>query len=160
MAEVRRPLCEKLNPDANPQYQPNVNQIHLVPGSRSFGMELQDVLTCLHDGHKIPVKMLKDTITGILTELPVSESKQLIAQVPQGIAQDVQEAERAHYASYCKACVVMCRRAIQLSLVEKGIGDRALSAMIEEAKNQGFIKSDRLYTQAMGIKDYGDDGAH
>ena len=159
MPLVNCPICDVPKTGQNPELQQNSTEIALIP-RKGAGMQLEGILTCLKDGHKMPIRMRENVVTDIQAYLPVSESAKIIAQVPAGIVQDVQEAERAHLAVSYKACVVMCRRAMQLSLIERHISDMPLGRMIEEAKKREIIKSDRLYMQAMGIKDYGDAGAH
>jgi len=91
--------------------------------------------------------------------MPISESTNLLPGVPLGIQQDVQEAERCHFAQCYKASVVMCRRALQLGLIEKGISDTRLKTMIQNASDKGILTG-RNVALAESIKDFGDGGAH
>ena len=80
--------------------------------------------------------------------------------VPDDIKEDIQEAERANYGQCHKACVTMCRRALQLSLIDKGIEDKPLGQMLEEAKGIKKLLTDETYGLAKSIKHFGDIGAH
>ena len=93
------------------------------------------------------------------TALPGAQSDRLNPSVPVGIREDIQEAERANYAQCYKASVAMCRRALQLSLIDKGIGDAPLSKMLEQAKVNKTL-TDNTYNLATSIKGYGDIGVH
>ena len=83
--------------------------------------------------------------------------------VPAGLIQDIEEAERAHFAQVYKASAVMCRRAIQLGLAAPphNITDGPFSKMLAEARtktpppllHRGFVLAEV-------VKDYGDAGAH
>lgn len=57
-----------------------------------------------------------------------------------------------------KSSVVMSRRCVQGTLLEKGITDKKLSLMLEEAK--GNVISEVLFQQATAVKKFGDAGAH
>ena len=57
-----------------------------------------------------------------------------------------------------KSSVVMSRRCVQGTLLDKGIADKKLSLMLEEAK--GTVISEVLYQQATAVKKFGDAGAH
>ena len=80
--------------------------------------------------------------------------------MPSDIKDDVRESERANYAQCYKACVAMCRRALQLSLIDKGIEDKPLGKMIEEARSSKKLLTDNTYNMAKSIKSYGDIGVH
>lgn len=51
----------------------------------------------------------------------------------------------------------MCRRALQLALIDKGIKDKPLGQMIEEAKD---LLEENTFALTKPIKGYGDIGAH
>jgi len=53
--------------------------------------------------------------------LPGTQSDNLKSLVPDDIREDVKEAERASYSQRYKACVTMCRRVIQLGLIDRWI---------------------------------------
>lgn len=143
-------------------YRDPIMTIALSRGERpvlTSYLRLDGIVTCLNDNHRRPVTVINNTIDTTAPDMPISDSKGLIA-VPDGVQQDVEEAERAHFSQCFKAAVVMCRRAMQLGLVDKGIPDASLTSMLEQAKKQGILKDDRAYALALGIKDYGDGGAH
>lgn len=143
---------------------PNCKQggvVRLSAGTSSYGMELSGVLRCLYDGHKWPIVIRKDVIQSIQTSMAVAESGKLTTNVPDGIVQDIEEAERAHFAFCFKACVVMCRRALQLALEDKGAKGRTLGPLLTDARSKTPpILTPRVDALAEGIKDYGDSGAH
>jgi hypothetical protein len=102
--------------------------------------------------------------------LPISESTHLNPNVPAGIKQDVEEAERDHFSQSYKSAVVMCRRALQLGLELTPNAPQAttLGPLLGWARNQihpsrqptQSLLSGRVASLAEGIKDYGDGGAH
>jgi len=95
--------------------------------------------------------------------MPVSESTNLTSAVPEGLKQDIEEAESDHFAQSYKSSVVMCRRAIQLGLQEAphGINDGPFSRMLQEARTKTPpVLTTRTDSLVEAIKDYGDGGAH
>jgi hypothetical protein len=121
------------------------------------GIEIRGVITCLQDGHQWPVVIDSDAIG---QTAPTLAGLSRTTNVPQGIAQDVEEARRAHFMQCYKASVVMCRRAMQRGLIDRGIPDDSLQRMLNKAKTEGTIKDERAYGTASAVKDYGDAGAH
>lgn len=117
------------------------------------------IIQCLECGHEMPFTIFQDYIQKIDIALPGVQSDQLNPSVPPDIKEDVQEAERANYAQCHKACVTMCRRALQLGLIDKGIPDGPLSGMLSQALSKNLFKQD-IYNLATSIKGYGDIGAH
>ena len=104
-----------------------------------------------------------DVIKSTEEMMPVVASPSLHAAVPPGIVQDIQDAERAHFAQIYTASVVMCRRAAQLGLTEPphNIPDGPFTRMIEDARQKTPQPlSARGFMQIEGVKDYGDGGAH
>lgn len=83
----------------------------------------------------------------------------LSSKVPGDIKDDVKEVERAYLGQCYKASAAMCRRATQIALIEKGIKDRGLEAMINEAKDQNILSND-TYNFAKSIKGFGDIAVH
>jgi hypothetical protein len=157
MAWVRCVRCEA----RRDEYHPIIALTCERRNADEEDVELRGIVTCLKDGHEWPVTLRNNVIIATADALPVSESKNLIGDVPRGLVQDVEEAERAHYAHCFKAAVVMGRRAAQLALVEKGITDGPFQRMIDDAVTATPpILSVRAMTLADGIKDYGDGGAH
>ena len=129
-------------------------------------VRVRGTITCLKDQHERPF-VIDGTPPGqayghlqqIDMALPSQESNKLLVSVPTGIKDDIQEAERAHYAQCYNASVAMCRRALQLSLVEKGIPDKMLSKMMQEALNSNLMDQN-TYNLATSTKGYGDMGVH
>ena len=91
--------------------------------------------------------------------LPGVQSDRLNSSVTPDIKEDIQEAERANYSQCYKACVAMCRRALQLSLIDKGIEDKPLSQMLNDALNAKLLTQD-TYNLSTSIKGYGDIAVH
>ena len=95
---------------------------------------MRGIITHLTCGKELPFTMLKDHIIKIDTELPAAQSDRLNASVPDDIKDDVKEAERANYYQCYKACVTMCRRALKLGLIDRGIPDGPLGVILGQAK--------------------------
>jgi hypothetical protein len=121
---------------------------------------VRGIIQCEKCQHEFPFTMFKNCIQKLDTSLPGEQSHLLNPQVPLGIKDDVREAERASFAQCYNASVAMCRRALQLSLVDKGIKDNPLSAMLDEAKVHSVLKDDNHIAQAKLIKHFGDIGVH
>ncbi len=123
-------------------------------------VEMIGLITCLDDKHQMSVELRRDIQVEARQNLPVSESALLIG-VPLGLVEDVHEAERAYLFGAYKACVVMCRRALQLALREKKVTDAPLSKMLANAKKRYPRRiTEEIYSLAMSIKNIGDKGAH
>lgn len=106
-----------------------------------------------------PFTMVNNSLTEFLPSMPAIASQNLSGDIPQDITADIKEAERAEYMQCHKAAATMCRRALQLGLIDKGISDKPLSVMIEEAKKTDLL-DDKTYALAISIKGLGDIGAH
>jgi len=106
-----------------------------------------------------PFTMVNNYLQEFLPNLPVEVSQNLNAAIPDDIIADIKEAERAEYLQCHKAAATMCRRALQIGLIDKGVSDKPLSGMIEDAKTQGLL-DDKTYILAKSIKGFGDIGAH
>lgn len=122
--------------------------------------QMWGIVGCLSCGHEWPITIEDGHIKKLDIALPVSQSDKLGSIVSSDIIEDVKEAERCHYHQCYKACVTMCRRALQLSLIDKGIKDKPLGAMLEDAHKVKKLLTDDTYTQAKSIKHFGDIGAH
>lgn len=83
----------------------------------------------------------------------------LIWRIPQERLNDVAEAAHVLLQSALKSCVVMCRRCIQGTLLDKNVPDQPLGRMIASAETQGLITKE-LADQLRVIKLFGDVGAH
>ncbi|MFH0768399.1 MAG: DUF4145 domain-containing protein [Chloroflexota bacterium] len=121
--------------------------------------ELKGIIKCLICEHELPITIRNGFITKTDVALPGAQSEQLHQSVSPDIKEDMKEAERAHYNQCDKACVTMCRRALQLGLIDRGITDKPLSVMLNEALDKKFIEQ-KSYYLATSIKGYGDIGAH
>lgn len=119
--------------------------------------------SCTHR-HEWPLAIkTNDIIHSTEGMMPVMDSANLNENVPEGLKQDIQEAERAHFSQLFKACVVMCRRAIQVGLSQPphNIADASFTKMLKEAQEKTPPPlSARGFVLVEGIKDYGDAGAH
>ena len=120
---------------------------------------LDGLITCLTCGNEFPIAINRNNIEKLGKAMPNAESAKLPSTTPNDIKDDVKEAERAHYAQCYKACVAMCRRALQLSLIEKDIEDTNLGEMLKNALSKGLLTSD-TYELAKSIKRFGDKGVH
>lgn len=121
--------------------------------------ELHGIIKCLACSHEFPITLTNGYIKRLDTSLPGAYSQKLNETVPEDIVNDIKEAERAFYAQCNKASAVMCGRALQLSLIDKGIKDKPLSAMLSEAKQMGLLTND-TYTFSKSIKAFRDIGTH
>ena len=122
--------------------------------------KMQGIIQCLACNHEFPITIVNDCIQKLDVALPGQQSDQLNPSITSDIKEDIQEAERAHYIQCYKACVTMCRRALQLSLIDKGVEDKPLGKMLEEAKNVMDLLTDETHSLAKSIKHFGDIGAH
>ncbi len=121
--------------------------------------KLEGIIRCLACGHEFPITIVNGHIQKLDVKLPGVQSDQLNSSVPTDLKEDIQEAERASYAQCYKACVTMCRRALQLGLIDKEISDAPLGSMIQSAKDKKLIEQ-KTFDLATSIKGYGDIGAH
>ena len=117
------------------------------------------IVQCLACGHEFPLTIVNDCIQKLDVALPGVQSDRLNSSVTPDIKEDIQEAERANYSQCYKACVAMCRRALQLSLIDKGIEDKPLGQMLNDALNAKLLTQD-TYNLSTSIKGYGDIAVH
>jgi hypothetical protein len=157
--------CENSGRDARGRYVGPSPLIELAlrrDGSQG-GVELRGVVTCLHDKHRWPVLIKDNVVVETRLTLPAAHSKRLF-NVPDGIVQDIEEAELAHFNQCYKASVVMCRRALQLALEKRlGLGEnkQTLGPLLDMVrKGNNTILDSRHMALAERIKEYGDSGAH
>ena len=126
-----------------------------------FGdIEVKGIIMCRTCKHERPFKTSQNYIQMIDIDLPGTQSNKLISSVPSDIKEDIKEAERANYNQCYKACVTMCRRGLQLGLIDKEIPDQGLGKMIDGAYAKGLFLDKNTYTFAKTIKGLGDIGAH
>jgi len=129
-------------------------KVECEPQAKMWG-----IVQCLACGHELPITMHAGFVQKLDIALPGAQSDHLNLSVPSDIKEDVQEAERANYAQCYKACVTMCRRALQLGLIDKAIPDAPLSTMLKQALDEKLIEQ-KTFDLATSIKGYGDIGAH
>lgn len=147
MTEILCPVCEK-------QWSDPMFTVRCTGNSKMWG-----IIQCTRCLHEMPFSMYHDRIQKLDVALPGTQSDHLNPSVPDDIKDDVREAERANYAQCYKACVTMCRRAVQLGIMDKGIPDAPFQKMLNGALRQKLISQD-IYNLATSIKGYGDIGAH
>ncbi len=121
--------------------------------------EVKGTIKCLRCNIERPFAMRGNYLQQIDITLPGAQSDRIIKSVPLDIKEDIQEAERANFAQCYKSCVAMCRRALQLSLIEKKINDQPLGKMLKEALDKNMLTSD-TYSLATSIKGFGDTAIH
>ncbi|MFC1932521.1 DUF4145 domain-containing protein [Chloroflexota bacterium] len=138
----------------------------VCPESRAYmqircdgNVNVKGIMQCNLCKHEMPFSIRADQLEKLDTEIPGAQSQHLESVVPDDIKEDVREAERANYSQCYKACVAMCRRALQISLIEKGVEDKPLGQMIDEARKKGLL-DEKEYNLATSIKGYGDIGVH
>ena len=169
--------CQRCREKAIFENYPNsttpIITIDLFRGNRSsgqFDIRFDGIITCSRDGHQGPIRVRDGVLDETMPTMPVAESSNLSSDVPAGVKQDVQEAERNHFSQSYKSAVAMCRRALQLAIEEMpGSPTRkTVGPLIDWAKTQDHptksppepLLSVRVAALAEGIKDYGDGGAH
>jgi hypothetical protein len=81
------------------------------------------------------------------------------SNVPTSIAEDLREGLRCRWVSAYKATVVMCRRAIQSTCLDKKMADAKLQLQIDEMATKGLI-TQPLKQWAHEVRLGGNDGAH
>ena len=121
--------------------------------------QMQGIIKCLRCMHEFPITIVNNCIQKLDVALPGAQSDRLNSSVPTDLKEDIQEAERANYAQCYKACVTMCRRAIQLGVMDKGIPDAPFGSMLDDALRKKLLTQD-IYNLAKSIKGFGDIGAH
>jgi hypothetical protein len=117
------------------------------------------IIQCTACGHELQITMDGGYIQKLDISMPGVQSDKLTSLVPSSIKEDIQEAERSNYSQCYKACVAMCRRALQLSLIDKGIEDKPLGKMLRDALTESLL-TQNTYNLATSIKGYGDIGVH
>ena len=147
MTEIICPQCRNVT-------HAGVIRVECVGNVKMWG-----IIQCLVCQHEFPFTMFKNYMEKLDVALPGQQSDRLNSSVPADLKDDVQEAERANFSQCYKACVAMCRRALQLGLIERKIPDGSLGGMIESAKNQKLIEQ-RIFDLATSIKGFGDIGVH
>ena len=80
-------------------------------------------------------------------------------EIPTSIADDYQEAIRCHWIKGYKACVLMCRRALEESCVQQKAEGKNLYEMIDDLANKQTITK-ALKNMAHRIRLFGNRGAH
>ena len=127
--------------------------------STAGNFEMKGNIKCLRCGLERPFTLAHQYFRELAILVPGEQSGRLHSSVPSDLKEDIQEAERANYAQCYKASVTMCRRAVQLALIDKGIEDAPLHAMLQKAQGEELLTID-TYNLATSIKHYGDIGAH
>jgi hypothetical protein len=123
----------------------------------NHNVDLKGVIHCQVCGHEFPVSISDGCVQELGVSFSGAQSGRLNPYVPTVIKQDIEEAEKAHYASCNKSSVTMCRRAFQLALIDRGVVDAPLSKMMKDSVS---LLSGDTYTMANTIKAYGDIGVH
>lgn len=127
-------------------------------------LEFRGIVTCSVEGHEWPMAIKTDNIVQFTEQMmPVLESANLNSKVPPGLVLDIKVAERAHFEQLYRPSTVMCRRAVQLGLMESPhcIPDASFSKMLDDAKAMTRPPlSSRGFLLAEDVKKYGDAGAH
>ena len=141
---------------------------------QGVSLELRGLLRCLCDrcdGDRWPITMREEEIIETAPSLPVSEAERLssnICNTYQGLVEDVEEAETAHFAQNYKSSAVMCRRALQLAFEDRLTAKQVqlqqqetLGTLLGIVKNTNPISlASQFITYAERVKDFGNEGAH
>ena len=171
MATLRCPGCvannERRRVDSNYRLdhdyqQPVINVECTRVDSGQPYVRLEGLIICTYDGHRRPIRLEENAINETAPNLPSNESVKLSDKVLDGIRQDIEEAETDHFNQSYKSSVVMCRRAVQLSLEAKTrIKHLTLGPLLGEARKQDPpILSEQTDHLAERVHTYGDEGAH
>ena len=125
-------------------------------------MDLHGIATCrFHPESQIPVAFRGGYLDSTAPTLPVNESPRL--EAPDGLRQDVREAEQCHFYGLNKASALMCRRALQLGyeylLGYQGDSGKTLGPLLKQAKDEDAIELE-YFPYSERVKGLGDDGAH
>lgn len=112
---------------------------------------------CKNCGAIQTVSLLKGELQG--TPILKEYTFMGISQAPDNINEDLYEAQLCNAVGARKACVVMCRRALEQVCNEKGAVGRTLHNKIENLYQNGYISSDEfnLFNE---IRFFGNYGAH
>ena len=133
----------------------------------SSNIDLHGIATCrFHPQTKIPILFIGGYVDSTAPTLPVNESPRLVG-APEGIKQDIKEAEECHFNSTYKASAIMCRRALQLAyehLMQEILdADKqyTLGALLKVARGQAPLPiAESFLYQTDAVKALGDEGAH
>ncbi len=142
--------CPKCDETGNPQ----ITELTCMGDSTIIG-----IFKCNKCQTERPITVYKGALQEIAVALPGVQSDKLLQKIPDDIREDVREAERANCHQCHKAAAAMCRRALQLALIDKNIQDQPLGKMLEEARNTNLLDQ-KLYDLATSIKGYGDIAVH
>jgi len=98
---------------------------------------------------------------GNLRSTPILRTLDLhkIPNAPENINGDVMEAQTCHAVGAYKACVVMCRRALEQVCIDLSAEGNTLHEKIRNLLDQGFISSE-IFEILNEIRYFGNYGAH
>ncbi len=123
------------------------------------GYTLRGIITCTEHKNSFPIVVEEGVLRELSRELPTVYYKRLSENIKDDVREDIKEAEIANYNQCYKASVTMCRRALQLGLIDRGIKDGRLDNMLKVAHTSKLLTDD-TYTFATSVKGFGDIGAH
>jgi Domain of unknown function (DUF4145) len=89
---------------------------------------------------------------------PNSQPSTFASSIPEKVKEDLAEGMRCFYANSYKACVAMCRRALQ-NMAKQYVEARDIADQIKELRSKGFI-TEALFNAAQEIRQFGAYGAH
>jgi hypothetical protein len=96
----------------------------------------------------------------LVNVFPLGKANESVdSEVSPPVADDFKEALRCEWVQAYKGCVVMCRRAVQGSVIELGAKDGRLIDQIDELFSKGKI-TEALKDFAHEVRLTGNDGAH
>lgn len=136
---------------------------YIEPFKQARGQRIASAAECEACNKFVLVVGLRHTSNGqfdLDSVLPLGQPKDEVDNsIPINIASDFKEALRCQWISAHKACVVMCRRAIQASAIELGAKGNKLIDQIDDLRTSGKI-TEPLREFAHEIRLTGNDGAH
>jgi hypothetical protein len=116
--------------------------------------------SCKKFGLVVGVKQNQQAQAALIALYPAGAPDETVdPNVPDSVAQDVKEALRCLWVKAYKACVVMCRRAIQSSAIAQSAKGGRLIDQIDDLAKEGKI-TEALRQFAHEVRLVGNDGAH
>ena len=139
-----------------------VGGAHAEPLGNSGSFEIVNAAQCEACKRFLLVegRGLRNQPAQLLNVFPLGKPNDNVdAEIPDAIAEDFKEALRCEWVKAYKGCVVMCRRAVQSSVIELGARDGKLIEQIDELFKKGKI-TEALKEFAHEVRLTGNDGAH
>lgn len=136
--------------------RPSTGTARWVSGLQCQGCLSYILATVVYD----PNRLKSPSILRYETHYPLGKPNETLGPgIPPDVATDFVEAIRCQSVEAYRACVVMCRRAVQTSVIEKNAQGNTLVKQIEDLAAKGIITAS-LKDVAHEIRLTGNAGAH